>query len=285
MKKNYWLRLDFDFLLDEKVQNIHFEKGNDAIVAYEVAIIQLYKNGGEFGCDKYKQIAYIAHTTEDVVRYVIEDSGLFICEDGVFYSKRVIDELNAQKKISETRAESGKQGAEKRWKEGKKIANAKKEMANAIENDSKTIANYNYNNNKDDINNNDNDIDNKDNILPMEIEVVPLITPEEFKDMWNNGRGKCTKILTLTDERKEKAISRLSEFGSTREEQEKTILALMEKIRSSSLLQSKNWCNFDWLIRNSNNWVKVYEGNYEDSKSDRKDSSAGGIYNVNDEWQ
>ena len=144
MKKNYWLRLDFDFLLDEKVQNIHFEKGNDAIVAYEVAIIQLYKNGGEYRCDKYKQIAYMAHTTEEIVRYVIEDSGLFICEDGVFYSNRVIEELKAQKEISERRAESGKLGAERRWKDGKDMANAKTEIANAKEIDGKSIANYNY---------------------------------------------------------------------------------------------------------------------------------------------
>ena len=98
------------------------------------------------------------------------------------------------------------------------------------------------------------------------------VSPEEFVEMWNEGRGNCPKVIKLSDKRKAKAKSRISEFGKTREEQEATIRSLMEKIKESDFLQYQWNCNFEWLIDNPDNWVKVIEGNYKNrTEPNRKD--------------
>ena len=96
--------------------------------------------------------------------------------------------------------------------------------------------------------------------------------------MWNEGRGKLPKVATLTEDRKRKAKARIAEFGKTQEEQRARILDIMEHIRQSEFLQV-TWgkCNFDWLIANGGNWVKVVEGNY--------DNKVGGTKNINDKWK
>lgn len=99
------------------------------------------------------------------------------------------------------------------------------------------------------------------------------VTPEEFVRMWNEGRGNCPKVIKLSDKRKAKAKIRISEFGKTREEQERVIRDLMKNIRESNFLQYQWTCNFEWLIENSDNWVKVLEGNYRNKKQVARNTS------------
>ena len=104
-----------------------------------------------------------------------------------------------------------------------------------------------------------------------EIDEMP-VTPDELAERWNAGRGKCPKVLGLSDKRKAKAKLRIAEFGKTRGEQLATIEAIMRGIRESDFLQgeggsNRKWtCNFEWLITNSDNWRKVVEGNYGNAK-------------------
>ena len=99
------------------------------------------------------------------------------------------------------------------------------------------------------------------------------VTPEELVSLWNSGRGNCPKVIKLSEKRKVKAKARLAEFGKTREEQMATIENLMRCIRESDFLQYQWTCNFQWLVENSDNWVKVIEGNYRNKKQTHRNTS------------
>ena len=49
---------------------------------------------------------------------------------------------------------------------------------------------------------------------------------------------------------------------------------IFQKIRDNKFLREGNWCSFDWVFKNSNNLIKILEGNYDDKGKD----------NVNDFW-
>ena len=291
MKQNYWFRLDCDFLSDAKIQDIHFAYGNDAIVAYIVAVIRLYKGGGKVERSKYKQIAYEAHTGEEVVKHIVEESGLFVIEGDVFYSNRVLQEMEAQKEISAKRAEAGKSGARQR------LANAQANaMANAQANDeqkpkqnpSKTQANYqlpitNYNSNLDSSLRSEScptsEKSDSGTMFPEEKKdddesgVLTSKQCQQVVDFWNRTVERTKSLLptvkSLSDERKNKIRIRWREFAEVGESIE-VCKTLFTKACESKFLQGDNpkgWhAGFDWVFSNGKNWLKIYEGNYDDRR-------------------
>ncbi len=78
---------------------------------------------------------------------------------------------------------------------------------------------------------------------------------------WNeiakaNGLSKLTKV---TDSRLKKIESRGDDFV-------KSLEIIRDEIQKSSFLKSGKWFSFDWLVRNDENWRKLVEGNFRDSK-------------------
>lgn len=77
-----------------------------------------------------------------------------------------------------------------------------------------------------------------------------------------------SRVLKLTNKRKEKLKKRLDEIG------EDEFIKVFDCIKESDFLQGKNsngWrVSFDWLIENDTNAVKVLEGKYAD-KAVKKD--------------
>ena len=71
-----------------------------------------------------------------------------------------------------------------------------------------------------------------------------------------------SRVLKLTNKRKEKLKKRLDEIG------EDEFIKVFDCIKESDFLQGKNsngWrVSFDWLIENDTNAVKVLEGKYAD---------------------
>ena len=87
-----------------------------------------------------------------------------------------------------------------------------------------------------------------------------------IRDLWDKLCPSYPKLQKFSESRKNKIRVRISEMGGDAKaiEMMKIIFAKME---ASSFLKGDNkrgWkASFDWLFTNSNNWVKVYEGNYE----------------------
>jgi len=85
-------------------------------------------------------------------------------------------------------------------------------------------------------------------------------------ELWNNLAKKLNlnKVSKITSKRKSKLITRLKENENFLED----FKAALENIKQSNFLQGKNnrnWkVDFDWLIANDTNFIKVLEGKYTD---------------------
>lgn len=110
---------------------------------------------------------------------------------------------------------------------------------------------------------------------------------KEIKDLWNSICIGYARMVVISDARKNKIRNRVAEMGGV--EKAMPLLKLVfEKAQASSFLKGDNkrgWkASFDWFFENDKNWVKVYEGNYDD-----KPVAPAGQQNpkngVNDIWK
>jgi len=110
---------------------------------------------------------------------------------------------------------------------------------------------------------------------------------KEIKDLWNSICIGYARMVVISDARKNKIRNRVAEMGGV--EKAMPLLKLVfEKAQASSFLKGDNkrgWkASFDWFFENDKNWVKVYEGNYDD-----KPAAPTGQQNpkngVNDIWK
>lgn len=111
------------------------------------------------------------------------------------------------------------------------------------------------------------------------------IPAKEIKEMWNTTCTSFPKLFTISENRKNKMRLRIEEMGGIG----KALLllkAVFEKMQASSFLKGENksgWkASFDWLFENDKNWVKVWEGNYDNRQSGTAPKKSD---NVNDIWK
>lgn len=94
-----------------------------------------------------------------------------------------------------------------------------------------------------------------------------IVPYEDIKCAFNEICTSLSKVITLSNTRKDKLKTRWGEIKDL-----ETFEIIFNKVQSSSFLKGGNksgWkCTFDWLIDNSNNYVKVLEGQY-DNKADK----------------
>jgi len=96
---------------------------------------------------------------------------------------------------------------------------------------------------------------------------------KEIVDLWNATTRK-PKVCSLTEQRKRGMKLRYDELTKSGREPMEAFRTIFQKIRDNKFLREGNWCSFDWVFKNSNNLVKILEGNYDDKGKD----------NVNDFW-
>lgn len=79
--------------------------------------------------------------------------------------------------------------------------------------------------------------------------------------LWNRiVKGRLPTATALSEFRKKKCISRLNERPLTEWAE------VFEKLAASDFCQKGNWCTFDWIIKNTDNALKVLEGKYDNPK-------------------
>lgn len=88
---------------------------------------------------------------------------------------------------------------------------------------------------------------------------------DKFSNLWNEFATKAnkTKIAKLTDSRKKKIALRLKEYKNLLE----IFTYVLKKSENSQFLLNSNFYTFDWLFENDTNILKVYEGKYDNGKS------------------
>lgn len=109
-----------------------------------------------------------------------------------------------------------------------------------------------------------------ENVEILEAEVISDRFPwKKIQTMWNTICTSYPKLISISETRKNKVRARVKEMGGE-SESFKTFELLFHKLEESNFLRGDNkkgWrASFDWLFTNSNNWVKVYEGTYDNDR-------------------
>lgn len=109
-----------------------------------------------------------------------------------------------------------------------------------------------------------------ENVENLEAEIVTDRFPwNKLKTMWNTICVSYPKLISISETRKNKVRVRVKEMGG-QDEALMMFEILFHKMEESNFMKgdsTKGWkASFDWLITNPNNWVKVYEGNYDNDK-------------------
>ena len=111
---------------------------------------------------------------------------------------------------------------------------------------------------------------------------------KDIKAMWNETCTGFPKLFTISEARKNKMRLRIAEMGGL-EKALPLIKQIFEKMQQSKFLKGDNkrgWkASFDWLFENDKNWVKVYEGNYDNKPEQTVATRYGNNKNCNDEWK
>jgi len=82
---------------------------------------------------------------------------------------------------------------------------------------------------------------------------------EPYTECWNLFAEKYNKpkIITLSKTRRNKLILRLKN-------EDFKFVNILDKVKTQSFAMESNFFNFDWIIENDNNYLKILEGNYQD---------------------
>lgn len=185
-----------------------------------------------------------------------------------FYSSAIADSLKKYEDICEKRAEARRGKTKDNKQEQTRTNNNKEEQK-------KTKSDFVAHKEKE---------KDKDKDKEKDIEKVYNSLADAVRAFNSQLSEKLPMVVTFNEKRKQKLATRWQEFekvGKPHEVWQK----LIEIIKNSKFLlgEAGEWkCSFDWLVDNSTNWLKVYEGHYSNSNNQKSTAFQGGNYNAND---
>lgn len=266
-KKTFFFSHDANARNDEKILAVRMKHGMEGYGIYFAIIEKLLESTDYILLKDYNMIAFELRASAEKVKSVIEDFGLFeFTEDGkLFYSKSLIDRMDTLEEKREKRSEAGKKGAESRWKNREKIANAIEIDSNAITKPSKKMAEYSkveYSKVKESKDSNYRDNSNE---LPLSGTQKPHaenIDYQKFVEWFNEKtKGAFGELrYPLSDARKGMMRARIKEHGK-----DAFFSVILSSAKSNFLKgdNKKSWrATFDWMIRPTN-FEKILTGNFD----------------------
>lgn len=135
----------------------------------------------------------------------------------------------------------------------------------------------------DNVNDNDNDLSSNEDsstfVDPASQEKKFVIDYSRIMALWKENCPGFPQPRTLADDDKAKIRQRFNEMvaGDDPETAYQKIEAIFKKIGISNFCKSGKWCSFRWVFKNTTNWRKVEDGNYDNTPDWAK--------NVNDLWK
>jgi uncharacterized protein YdaU (DUF1376 family) len=111
MKETYFFSHDYNARQDPKMQEVLMDYGVAGIGIYWCIIEQLYEQGGRIALASIKAIAFALHVSQDDVRSIVLNYGLFDNDGEAFWSPSVERRLEERAAKTERRANA----ASKRW--------------------------------------------------------------------------------------------------------------------------------------------------------------------------
>jgi hypothetical protein len=259
---------DFDAWSDPKIQQLLADFGVAGYGAYWYIVEQLYRNDGILPLTQCKGLANAMQMQCKDVAKILSDYNLFENDGENFWSDSINARVSRMKRVSEARRASAISRWDTNSSNSKKKATSKCN-ANAMQMQGK----YKYK-------------DNNNELLLLEGENGKSnIDYNEIIDLWTENCPNLSKPTKMTDMRREKIRIRLSEMGKDRASQIATIKEVFAKIGASDFCNGKNdrgWkADFDWILKNESNWVKVIEDKY----INKTVGNAGASQSINELWQ
>lgn len=255
-KDVFYFTHDFGARNDPKLLAVSRRYGLAGIGLYWCVIEMLYEQGGLLELDSLDSIGYQLHDDDSIINSLVNDFGLFESDGKMFWSHSVNKRLDRRAEIAGKR----RQAAQNRWK-GSETAKEGQEEANEPEG----------------IN------------TPLKDE-KPTEGKKKGKDVDFNAivamyHAECPsfpRIVKVSEARKSKIRIRLEEMKGDFD----VIKKVFQKLEASKFCRGDNkngWkASFDWIFENEKNWVKVYEGNYDNKIGN---TSAPDNKGVNDIWK
>ncbi len=89
---------------------------------------------------------------------------------------------------------------------------------------------------------------------------VPNIDYDKLIETWDKYRNNLSRISEITGSRKTAVDFIVAKYGKDR------LVHVFKKVSESKDLQNANWnCSFDWVIK-LDNFLRIYEGNYDNKQ-------------------
>ena len=266
---------------DDKIVRLLMKKGHAGYGLYWMIIETLsMADNYELDCS-YDELAYRLRTTEDAVKSVVEEFGLFVVADGRFYSARLSKNMRKIEAAREMNRKNGANGGNPMFKKGcpnpyynKKDNQSDMHTDNREDNQSdiQKITYKSKSKNKSKSREKEEGMqESSANAVIRGASTTGEPPCDEILKLWNATCESLSSVQRLTCKRIEKIKARWAEFGDKPMD---TLKKILDKIENSDFCKGggrSGWkVSFDWLFENSNNWVKVYEGNYDNTDSVNK---------------
>lgn len=255
-KDVFYFTHDFGARNDPKLLAVSRRYGLAGIGLYWCVIEMLYEQGGSLELNSLDSIGYQLHDDDSIINSLVNDFGLFETDGKMFWSESVNKRIDRRAEIARKR----RQAAQNRWN-GSEVAKEDQEEASEPEG----------------VN------------IPLKDE-KPTEGKKKGKDVDFNAivamyHAECPsfpRIVKVSEARKSKIRIRLEEMKGDFD----VIKKVFQKLEASKFCRGDNkngWkASFDWIFENEKNWVKVYEGNYDNKIGN---TSAPDNKGVNDIWK
>ncbi len=94
MKDTFYFTHDYYSRHDKAMVGLMMKKGVESVGVFWCIVEMLYEENGYLSINEYERITFELRCEYDLVKYVVEESGLFKIEDNFFYSDTILDRLN-----------------------------------------------------------------------------------------------------------------------------------------------------------------------------------------------
>jgi hypothetical protein len=116
MKESFYFSHDSNARNDVKILKLRRNLGLEGYGIYW-CIIEILRESQDHKLPKtcIEDISYSLNISTEKVESVINDYDLFVVDNEVFYSERLIRSMEQYKALKEKKSQSGKEGMKKRW--------------------------------------------------------------------------------------------------------------------------------------------------------------------------
>ena len=279
-----WFRHDTDARNDIKIRKLLRDNDRASLGAYWMCVEIIYQNEGFIDESSLtEELSF--YNMDEFIPVLISLDLIERTEDGKLTSKRVLNELEMNRKMAQVRSEKARKAINTRWHKNDSESNGIQSNTNEYEpirnhTNHSTQHNTTQHNNitslsKDSLvggqktdtptkNGEETDLFGEKVDLGQDIERIPYDLIGQY---WNTkAKGKLPQIKEITEERRSLIRQRWNEHHND-------VYVAIDKITASDDMVAWGKCGFDWTFQRKN-MVKILEGNYDNkSGMKRKDYS------------